>query len=118
MDSAYLEVLRALVFRSIQVETRLSERQVAQLKWSQIEGDEIVTIYKRRVKMSRELLSALSLLPHTHRFVFFGTSLAHRPQSEAMKDLMRQFAEEDARKRKNVRHFLFNRGISVLTKGQ
>lgn len=117
MDSAYLEVLRALVFRSIQVETRLSERQVAQLRWSQIQDDEIVTVYKRRVKMSRELLSALSLLPHTNRYVFFGTSLAHRPESEAMRDLKRQFAEEDARKHKKPRHFLFNRGISVLTKG-
>lgn len=117
MNSAYLETLRALVFRSIMTETRLSERQVVQLKWSQIEDDEIVTIYKRRVKLSRELLSALSVLPHTNRYVFFGTSLAHRAESEAMLDLKRQFAEEDARRHEKPRHFLFNRYISLLTKG-
>lgn len=115
---AYYEVLRNLVFKTIQTETRLSERQVVQLRWSQIQDDEIVTVYKRRVKISRELLSALSLLPHTNRYVFFGTSLAHRQDSEAMRELRKQFAEEDARKHGSTRHFLFNRGVSVLTKGQ
>lgn len=116
MDSAYLEVLRGLVFRAIQTETRLSERQIAQLRWSQIQGDEIVTAYKRRAKISGEVVAALSLLPHSHSFVFFGTSLAHRQDSEAMRELRRQFAEEDARKRGSTKHFLFNRGLSMLTK--
>lgn len=116
MDSAYLEVLRGLVFRAIQTETRLSERQIAQLRWSQIQGDEIVTAYKRRAKISGEVVAALSLLPHSHSFVFFGTSLAHRQDSEAMRELRRQFAEEDARKRGSTKHFLLNRGLSMLTK--
>ena len=116
MDSAYLEVLRGLVFRAIQTETRLSERQIAQLRWSQIQGDEIVTAYKRRAKISGEVVAALSLLPHSHSFVFFGTSLAHRLDSEAMRELRRQFAEEDARKHGSTKHFLFNRGLSMLTK--
>lgn len=116
MDSAYLEVLRGLVFRAIQTETRLSERQIAQLRWSQIQGDEIVTAYKRRAKISGEVVAALSLLPHSHSFVFFGTSLAHRQDSEAMRELRRQFAEEDARKRGSAKHFLLNRGLSMLTK--
>lgn len=116
MDSAYLEVLRGLVFRAIQTETRLSERQIAQLRWSQVQGDEIVTAYKRRAKISGEVVAALSLLPHSHSFVFFGTSLAHRQDSEAMRELRRQFAEEDARKRGSTKHFLFNRGLSMLTK--
>lgn len=116
MDSTYLEVLRGLVFRAIQTETRLSERQIAQLRWSQIQGDEIVTAYKRRAKISGEVVAALSLLPHSHSFVFFGTSLAHRQDSEAMRELRRQFAEEDARKRGSTKHFLLNRGLSMLTK--
>ena len=117
MDSTYLEVLRGLVFRAIQTETRLSERQVAQLRWSQIQGDEIVTAYKRRAKISGEVVAALSLLPHSHSFVFFGTSLMIRKQdSEAMRELRMQFAEEDARRLEKPKHFLFNRGISVLTK--
>ena len=116
MDSAYLEVLRGLVFRAIQTETRLSERQIAQLRWSQIQGDEIVTAYKRRAKISGEVVAALSLLPHSHSFVFFGTSLVRRQDSEAMRELRRQFAEEDARKRGSSKHFLFNRGLSMLTK--
>lgn len=114
----YYQVLRDLVFRTIQTETRLSERQVVQLRWSQIQDDEIVTVYRRRVKMSRELLSALSLLPHTSHYVFFGTSLVHKQDSEAMRELRRQFAEEDARKHGSTRHFLINRCVSVLTKGQ
>lgn len=55
---AYYEILRNLVYRSIQKETRLSERQVSQLRWSQINDDTIVTKYKRQVKMSRELTDA------------------------------------------------------------
>lgn len=58
---AYYEILRNLVYRSIQKGTRLSERQVSQLRWSQINDDTIVTKYKRQVKMSRELTDALSV---------------------------------------------------------
>ena len=74
---AYYEILRNLVYRSIQKETRLSERQVSQLRWSQINDDTIVTKYKRQVKMSRELTDALSVMPRGKRsdFVFHGTSL-------------------------------------------
>lgn len=116
MESTYLEVLRGLVFRAIQTETRLSERQIAQLRWNQIQGDEIVTAYKRRAKISGEVVTALSLLPHSHSFVFFGTSLMIRKQnSEAMRELREQFAEE-AKAKEKPKHFLLNRYISSLTK--
>lgn len=94
MRGTYYEVLRNLIFRAIQRETRLSERQVAQLRWSQIHGDEIITAYRRRAKMSRELVAALDLLPHTHSLVFFGASLCPKQDSEGMQELRRQFAEE------------------------
>lgn len=76
---AYYEILRNLVYRSIQKETRLSERQVSQLRWSQINKDTIVTQYKRQVKMSRELTDALSVMPRGKGsdFVFHGTSMFH-----------------------------------------
>ena len=61
--SQYYEIMRNLVYRAIQKETRLSERQVSQLRWSQIEKDTITTKYKRQVKMSRELTEALYSMP-------------------------------------------------------
>ena len=116
MRSAYYEVLRNLVFRSIQKETRLSERQVAMLRWSQIHDDEILTAYKRRAKMSRELVEALNLLPHTNSLVFVGASLS-RNETDAMRALRAQFAHEDElAARQTKKKFVLTGGISVLTK--
>lgn len=116
MREAYYEVFRNLVFRAIQRETRLSERQVAQLRWSQIHNDEIVTAYRRHAKMSRELVEALNLLPRTHSLVFFGSSLAPRQDSEAMRELRRQFEEEDQKRAGSRKIFAFTWGGRALTK--
>lgn len=74
----YQEIIRNLVFRSIQTETRLSERQVAQLRWSQIDGDKITTPYKREVRISNETRHALETLRKRsgNKWVFMTTSLA------------------------------------------
>lgn len=89
MKSAYYEVLRNLIFRSIQKETRLSERQVAQLRWEQINGAQIITQYGRRVEMSKELVDALALLPRqeSNRYVFFGSPLLHLNETEEMREI-------------------------------
>lgn len=71
----YPEIVRGLLFRSIQKETRLSERQVAALEWGQISGNVIRTKYGREAKISRELQSALDALPRKGRFVFMSTAL-------------------------------------------
>lgn len=79
MRAVYTEVLRNLVFRSIQKETRLSEAQVARLRWCQIKGNTIRTTRNRDCKVSREVVDALSLLPHRETgvdYVFFGNSLS------------------------------------------
>lgn len=120
MRSAYYEVLRNLVFRSIQRETRLSERQVAQLRWEQVRGDKIVTKYHREVQMSRELVAALDLLPHSGSlgYVFVGTPLSHQ-RSPEMEELRARFAEEDARKsQKKLNLFGIIGGRRGLTKAQ
>jgi len=116
MRETYYEVFRNLVFRAIQRETRLSERQVAQLRWSQIHDDEIITAYRRHAKMSRELVEALNLLPRTHSLVFFGTSLAPRQDSEAMRELREQFALEAQKQRGSRKIFTFTWGSRALTK--
>lgn len=80
MRAAYLEVLRNLTFKTIKLETRLSDRQVAQLRWSQIHGNVIRTTRMRDCEVSREVIDALALLPHKDSgvdFVFFGNSLSH-----------------------------------------
>lgn len=114
MRSAYYEVLRNLVFRSIQRETRLSERQVAQLRWEQVRGDTIVTKYHREVQMSSELVAALNLLPHSGRlgYVFVGTSRL-RQNSPEMEELRERFAAEDAMKRRRKFHI-----FSIIGGGQ
>lgn len=79
MKAAYIEVLRNLTFKTIKLETRLSDRQVAQLRWSQIHGDIIRTSRQRDCKVSREVIDALALLPQKESgvdFVFFGSSLS------------------------------------------
>lgn len=79
MRTAYLEVLRNLTFKAIKLETRLSDRQVAQLRWSQIHGNVIRTTRMRDCEVSREVINALALLPHKDSgvdFVFFGNSLS------------------------------------------
>ena len=79
MRTAYTEVLRNLTFKTIKLETRLSDRQVAQLRWSQIHGNVIRTTRQRDCTISREVIDALALLPHKDSgvdFVFFGNSLS------------------------------------------
>ena len=78
MRTAYSEVLRNLTFKTIKYETRLSERQVAMLRWSQIKGDTIRSTRMRDCKISREVMDALALLPHSSSvdLVFFGNSLS------------------------------------------
>lgn len=78
MRTAYTEVLRNLTFKTIKLETRLSERQVAMLRWSQIKGDTIKSTRMRDCKISREVMDALALLPHSSQadLVFFGSSLS------------------------------------------
>lgn len=121
MESTYYEVLRDLVFRSIQKETRLSERQIAQLRWSQISGNTITTRYKRQVEMSRELERALSLLPHDDPmgYVFIGSTLLVRQRSPEMEELRAQFeAEARAKKPKKVNFIQINWGAWRLTKAE
>lgn len=122
MNNTYYEVLRDLVFRSIQKETRLSAHQTAQLQWKQIHGNVIVTRYKRHVEMSRELVNALSVLPHSdpRGFVFIGGTSLFTPQDHpGMKELMAQFeAEERARKPKKTHFIKINWGVVGLTKAQ
>ena len=79
MRTAYNEVLRNLTFQTIKLETRLSDRQVAQLRWSQIKGDVIHTARHGDCRISREVMDALTLLPHKQSgidFIFFGSSLS------------------------------------------
>ena len=102
MRAAYLEVLRNLTFETIKLETRLSDRQVAQLRWSQIHGDVIHTTRQRDCKVSREVVNALALLPHKDSgvdFVFFGNSLS--------KDDLLELQTVENRQKKSHRHLLF-----------
>lgn len=78
MRTVYTEVLRNLTFKTIKLETRMSERQVALLRWSQINGNVIHASRQRDCKVSREVVDALALLPHSDKvgLVFFGSSLS------------------------------------------
>lgn len=79
MRTAYAEVLRNLTFKTIKLETRLSDRQVALLRWSQIH-DNVISTRQRNCSISREVTDALALLPHKQSgvdYVFFGNSLSH-----------------------------------------
>lgn len=70
MDN-YLDAVIELTYYGIQKETRLSERQVRQLRWDQIHGETISTAYKREVHLSDTLVRALALLPSQgERYVF------------------------------------------------
>ena len=121
MTSTYYEVLRDLIFRSIQRETRLSEHQVARLKWDQIAGGVIHTRYNRQVSISRELERALYLLPHDdpRGFVFIGASLLVRQDSPEMRELREQFEAEERQKRPKKFNFVtINWGAGRLTKAE
>ncbi len=107
MRSAHYEVFRSLVFLLLQKETRLSERQIAQLRWSQIRDGAIYTPHRKKIAISRELEEAIYLLPRTHSLVFFGSPLSPRQDSEAMNDLRRQFELEDKMKQKSRKIFGF-----------
>ena len=78
MRTVYTEVLRNLTFKTIKLETRMSERQVALLRWSQINGNVIHASRQRDCKVSREVVDALDLLPRSDKvgLVFFGSSLS------------------------------------------
>ncbi len=79
MRTAYIEVLRNLTFKAIKLETRMSDAQVARLRWSQINGNVIKTSRQRKCEVSREVINALALLPHRAEgvdFVFFGNTLS------------------------------------------
>lgn len=102
MRAAYLEVLRNLTFETIKLETRLSDRQVAQLRWSQIHGNVIHTTRQRDCTVSRGVVNALALLPHKDSgvdFVFFGNSLS--------KDDLLELRTVENRQKKSHRHLLF-----------
>lgn len=102
MRAAYLEVLRNLTFETIKLETRLSDRQVAQLRWSQIHGNMIHTTRQRDCTVSREVVNALALLPHKDSgvdFVFFGNSLS--------KDDLLELRTVENHQNKSHRHLLF-----------
>ena len=119
MDGIYYEVLRDLVFRSIQKETRLSERQVAQLRWDDISDGVITTRYKRHVGISRELERALSLLPRSDKrgYVFIGSTLLVRQRSPEMEELRAQFEAEIRKKQAKKLNFItINWGVGRLTK--
>lgn len=121
MNGTYYEVLRDLVFRSLQRETRLSEHQLAQLKWSQISDGVISTRYHRQVRISRELQRALSVLPHDdpRGFVFIGASLLVRQRSPEMEELRAQFEAEERQKRPKKFNFItINWGVGRLTKAE
>ena len=98
MRTAYGEVLRNLTFKTIKYETRLSNRQVAMLRWSQIKGDTIRTTRMRDCKISREVMDALALLPHSSSvdLVFFGNSLSHE-EIERLGELERQLQKPKRR---------------------
>ena len=101
MRAAYTEVLRNLTFKTIKLETRLSERQVAQLRWSQIHGNVIHTSRQRDCAISREVIDALALLPHKESgvdFVFFGSSLST--------DELSRLGELEQSLQKPKRHFV------------
>lgn len=114
MRSIYYEVLRNLIFRSIQKETRLSERQVAQLRWEQISGSTIVTQYRREVQMSEELTAALALLPRSGRFVFIGSTPFSKHETEAMLAVRQSFEAE--KQPQGSKFLMFNWGGRRLTK--
>lgn len=101
MRTAYNEVLRNLLFKTIKLETRLSDRQVAMLRWSQINGNVIKSTRSRNCVVGREVIDALSLLPHSDSvdLVFFGNSLSE-PELNEMRPV------ENSQKKQN-RHLLF-----------
>ena len=102
MRAAYIEVLRNLTFKTIKLETRLSDRQVAQLRWSQIHGNVIRTTRMRDCEVSREVINALALLPRKESgvdFVFFGNSLSQ--------DDLTELLAVGNRQKKSQRHLLF-----------
>lgn len=100
MRAAYLEVLRNLTFKTIKLETRMSNRQVAILRWSQIKGNVIRTSRHRDCEVSREVIDALSLLPHSDSvdLVFFGNPL---PQSD-----LERIGELQNNQIRSKRHFV------------
>lgn len=99
----YLDAVIELTYYGIQKETRLSERQVRQLRWEQIHGNVISTVYGREVQLSAPLAKALALLPSKgERFVFpVYTSPADatkRDKREMLKNLRRECRQERRRK--------------------
>lgn len=100
MRTVYSEVLRNLTFKTIKLETRMSERQVAMLRWSQIDGNVIHTSRQRDCRISREVVNALALMPHSDKvgLVFFGNSLSDSD--------LRELGEIEQRIRQPKRRFV------------
>lgn len=95
----YLDAVIELTYYGIQKETRLSERQVRQLRWEQINGNIISTVYKREVCISEPLVRALSLLPSKgERYVFplytSPTDSAKRDKKKMLKALQQEYRRE------------------------
>ena len=89
MRTAYDMVLRNLTFRAIKLETRMSDRQIAGLRWQNIHDNVIDTDRHRSCEISRELVEALALLPRKKSgvdLVFFGDSLSEWEQFKADQD--------------------------------
>lgn len=107
MRGAYFEVFRNLVFLLLRKETRLSDRQIAQLRWSQIHDNVIYTQYRKRIEVSRELAEAIYLLPRNNPLIFFGSPLSPRQDSEGMQMLFEQFRIEDEKTKKSKKIFSF-----------
>lgn len=105
MRATYTEVLRNLVFCSIQRQTRLSEAQVARLRWSQIHGNVIRTTRQRECVISREVVDALSLLPHRESgvdYVFFGNNSLSDGNLESVKEKKKPLRQYLVYKLKNI----------------
>lgn len=101
----YEEIIRNLVFRSIQKETRLSERQVVQLRWSQIDGDRITTIYGREVQISPEIRRALDSMRKIsgNTYVFMTTSLCPATPKASRWEIRKEQRAERKTNRKHLR---------------
>lgn len=100
MRAAYYEVLRNVTFRAIQRETRMSDRQVAMLRWSQIRGNTIACSRQRSCNVSREVIDALALFPRNDPesdFVFIRQSSLSISELNNMREQQR--AKEAAKKR-------------------
>ena len=72
----YEAIVRSLLAKQLRHECRMSDRQIAMLKWSQIGDHEInVSVGRPAVKISHTLYTALMAAPCKSAFVFSVTPL-------------------------------------------